>query len=141
MPVPEKTVITVEVTVNVPVEKAWEIWTSPEHITHWNFASEDWHAPSAENDLRVGGKFSSRMEAKDGSFGFDFWGIYDEIEPETLIAYTLGDERKVRIIFAANGSNTNIIQSFEAEDENPIEMQKEGWQAIMNNFKRYAESI
>ena len=81
------------------------------------------------------------MEAKDGSFGFDFWGIYAEIEPETLIAYTLGDERKVRIIFAANGSNTNIIQSFEAEDENPIEMQKEGWQAIMNNFKGYAESI
>ncbi|TDE12830.1 SRPBCC family protein [Dyadobacter psychrotolerans] len=138
---PEKTVITVEVTVNIPVEKAWEIWTNPEQIKQWSFASEDWHTPTAENDLRVGGKFSSRMEAKDGSFGFDFWGIYDEVEPETLIAYTLGDQRKVRIIFAADGSKTHITQSFEAEDQNPIEMQKGGWQAIMNNFKKYAESI
>ena len=81
------------------------------------------------------------MEAKDGSFGFDFGGIYDEVEPETLIAYTLGDERKVRIIFVADGSQTHITQSFEAENENPIEMQKDGWQAIMNNFKKYAESI
>jgi uncharacterized protein YndB with AHSA1/START domain len=138
---PEKTVITVAVTVNAPVEKAWAVWTSPEHIVKWNNASDDWHTPTSENDLRPGGKFSSRMEAKDGSFGFDFWGVYDEVEPEALIAYTLGDDRKVLITFEKEGDQTRITQNFEAENQNPAEMQKLGWQAIMDNFKKYVENI
>lgn len=92
-----KAIITVETTVNAPVEKAWEFWTKPEHITNWSFASEDWHAPRAENDLRAGGKFLTRMEAKDGSFGFDFGGVYDEVKLNEFISYTLGDDRKVTV--------------------------------------------
>lgn len=96
--------ITVEATVNAPVETVWNAWTSPEHIVKWNCASEDWHTPKAENDVRTGGKFMSRMEAKDGSFGFDFEGIYDEVKVNEIIAYTLGDNRKVRITFNGNGN-------------------------------------
>jgi uncharacterized protein YndB with AHSA1/START domain len=135
----EKTVITVEVTVNAPVEKVWEYWTSPEHIVQWNHASDDWHTSKAENDLQTGGRFSSRMDARDGSFGFDFEGVYDDIQPHSLIAYSLGDGRQVRIIFEDLGDKTRVIESFDAENENPIEMQKEGWQAILSNFKKYAE--
>lgn len=135
----KKNTITVEATVNAPVEKVWEFWTKPEHITKWNNASEDWYTPHAENDLRVGGKFSARMEAKDGSFGFDFGGVYDEVKANQLIAYTLGDGRKVKISFVANGQATNVTESFEAEDTNPIEMQQDGWQAILDNFKKYTE--
>jgi uncharacterized protein YndB with AHSA1/START domain len=135
-----KTRITVETTVKAPIEKVWEIWTSPQHIIQWNAASEDWHTPSAENDLRVGGKFSSRMEARDGSFGFDFGGVYDEIVTNKRIAYTLGDSRKVEIDFTDNGDTTKIVETFEAENTNPVEMQKGGWQAIMNNFKKYTET-
>jgi len=134
-----KTVITVETTVNAPVEKVWKLWSSPEHITKWNNASDDWHTPYAENDLRVGGKFSSRMEAKDGSFGFDFWGVYDVVATNERIEYTLGDERKVRILFTNMGNITKVIESFEAENENSIEMQKGGWQAILDNFRKYTE--
>ena len=135
----ERTQITVATTVKVPVEKAWEIWTSPEHIKQWNAASEDWHTTKSENDLRTGGKFSSRMEAKDGSFGFDFEGVYDEVIDHKRIAYTLGDGRKVQVEF--NGENeTTIVETFDAEQINSIEMQKTGWQAIMDNFKKYAES-
>lgn len=134
------TKITVETTVNAPVEKVWECWTNPEHITKWNFASDDWHSPSAENDLRVGGKFSSRMEAKDGSFGFDFAGVYDEVENHKLIAYSLGDERKVRVTFDGNGASTKVVETFDAEDTNSVEMQRNGWQAILDNFRKYAES-
>lgn len=136
----EKTQITVETTVNVPVEKAWKVWTTPDDIVHWNNASDDWHTPKAENDVRVGGKFNCRMEAKDGSFGFDFWGVYDEVKPNELIAYTLGDDRKVSVIFKGNGNETRIVETFEAENTNPIDMQKGGWQAILNNFKKYAET-
>src|SRR5205085_6625362 len=95
----EKKQITVETTVNVPVEKAWKIFTTPDDITKWNNASDDWHSPTAENDLRPGGKFVYRMEAKDGSFGFDFGGQYDEVKPNELIAYTIGDGRKVEVVF------------------------------------------
>ncbi|NRF42021.1 SRPBCC family protein [Pedobacter foliorum] len=136
----EKTTITIEATVNAPVEKVWNFWTGPEHIIKWNSPSEDWHTPKAENDLRVGGSFSSRMEAKDGSFGFDFGGVYDEVKTNELIAYTLGDDRKVKIQFVANGDSTTVTESFEAESENPIEMQRGGWQAILNNFKTYTET-
>lgn len=135
------TTITIESTINVPVEKVWQSWTSPEHITKWNNASDDWHTPFAENDLRVGGKFLARMEAKDGSFGFDFWGIYDEIKNNELIASTLGDGRKLRVAFTPAGNSTRVVESFEAETENPIEMQKTGWQNILDSFKKYTESL
>jgi uncharacterized protein YndB with AHSA1/START domain len=135
-----KTKITIETLVNAPVEKVWNIWSSPEHITKWATPSEDWHTPFSENDLRTGGKFTSRMEAKDGSFGFDFGGVYDNVKTNELIEYTLGDGRKVVTTFTANGNQTRIVQTFEAESENPVEMQRDGWQAILNNFKKYTEA-
>ncbi len=136
----DKEVITVEATVNAPVEKVWELWTKPEHITQWNNASDDWHTPRAENDLREGGKFTSRMEAKDGSFGFDFGGEYTRIDTYAHIAYTMSDSRRVEIQFKPNGNTTEVIESFEAENTHSLEMQRGGWQAILNNFKKYAES-
>lgn len=135
-----KTIITVEATVNASVNRVWKLWTSPEDIIHWNNASDDWHTPRAENDFRVGGSFLSRMEAKDGSFGFDFAGAYNEIRMHELIAYTLFDGRKVRVIFETAGNSTTIIESFEAENENSAELQRSGWQSILNNFKQYADS-
>ena len=134
-----KTSITVESTVKAPVEKVWRFWTQPEHITKWAYASDTWHTPFAENDLKVGGKFMSRMEAKDGSVGFDFWGIYDAVIPNKYIEYTLGDERRVKIIFTGKDSETKITENFEAEGTNPVEMQRGGWQAILDNFKKYTE--
>jgi len=134
-----KNIITVEATVNAPVEKVWQYWTKPEHIVKWCYATDDWHTPTAENDLRTGGKFSSRMEAKDGSMGFDFGGVYDKVEDHKYIEYTLGDGRKVTITFDAHGNSTDIKESFEAESTHPTEMQKEGWQAILDNFKKYTE--
>ncbi|WP_342599085.1 SRPBCC family protein [Psychrobacillus sp. FSL H8-0483] len=131
--------LTVEAIVHAPVEKVWEYWTLPEHITKWNSPSEDWHTPSAENDLRVGGKFVSRMEAKDGSFGFDFGGIYDEVRTRDFISYTLEDGRKVEITFIPQENDTKVVEVFDPETINPVEMQQEGWQAILNNFKKYAE--
>ncbi|HUQ66773.1 MAG TPA: SRPBCC family protein [Flavitalea sp.] len=131
--------ITVETTVNAPVEKVWKIWNEPDHITQWAAASDDWHTTSAENDLREGGKFLSRMEAKDGSFGFDFGGVYDEVKTHEVIQYTMADGRKVNVQFSGRGNETKIIETFEAESTNPIEMQHHGWQAILNNFKKYTE--
>ncbi len=136
----EKTQITVETTVKAPIEKVWKLWITPEHITRWNNASDDWHTPKAENDLREGGKFVYRMEAKDGSFGFDFGGEYDEVKINELIAYTLGDGRKVKIAFTGNGTETKVAETFEAESTNSIEIQQGGWQAILDNFKKYAET-
>lgn len=136
----KKVKITVQTTVNATIEKVWKIWTTPNDILHWNNASEDWHTTKAENDLKVGGKFSYRMEAKDGSFGFDFEGIYDTVKTNELIAYTMADGRKSIITFKQQGNNINISQTFEAETENTIELQKNGWQAIMNNFKKYTEN-
>lgn len=132
--------ITVETTVQAPVEKAWRYWTEPEHITKWNNASDDWHTPVAENDLRAGGKFHSRMEAKDGSFGFDFGGVYDEVRLYEFISYTLGDGRRVEITFINQGNETKIIEAFDPETQNSIELQKGGWQAIIDNFNKYIES-
>jgi uncharacterized protein YndB with AHSA1/START domain len=131
--------ITVSTTVNAPLEKVWECWTEPKHITNWNSASEDWHTPFAENDVRVGGKFTSRMEAKDGSFGFDLSGIYDEVKLYEVISYKLEDGRKVKITFKGQQNETKITETFEAENANPVEMQQSGWQAILDNFKKYME--
>ena len=132
-------VITIETSVNAPIHKVWNYWTEPAHIKKWNNASPDWHTPAAENDLRIGGKFSSTMAAKDGSMSFDFWGEYTEVKPNEKIEYTLGDGRKVKILFTEDRKNVKIVESFEAESENPVEMQKGGWQAIMDNFKKYTE--
>jgi uncharacterized protein YndB with AHSA1/START domain len=135
-----QTTITIDATVNAPLEKVWNFWTGAGHITKWNSASDDWHSPYAENDLKVGGKFLSRMEAKDGSFGFDFGGIYDEVKTHELISYTLGDGRKVKVTFLSEGNVTKIVESFEAESANSVEVQRMGWQSILNNFKKYTES-
>ena len=135
-----KIAITIEAMIDAPVAKAWEYWNKPEHIMQWCNASPDWHAPHAENDLQVGGKFVTRMEAKDGSFGFDFAGVYDEVKTNELITYTLGDERKVSIHFSSDGNTTKIVETFEAEEENPVEMQRGGWQAILDNFKNHVET-
>jgi uncharacterized protein YndB with AHSA1/START domain len=134
------TKITVHNTVNAPVEKVWKYWTMPEHITKWNSASDDWHSPRAENDLRKGGKFFARMEAKDGSVGFDFEGVYDEVKTNELIAYTMGDGRKVIVTFLPAGNTTTVTETFDAETVNPVEMQRGGWQAILDNFKKYTEN-
>jgi len=134
-----KNKIIVEVLVNAGIEKVWKFWTSPEDIVKWNYAIETWHTPTAENNLKKGGRFNYRMEAKDGSFGFDFGGKYTSVKTNELIEYTLGDGRKVKIIFSKKGNKTMISESFEAEAINPLERQKEGWQAILNNFSKYVE--
>jgi uncharacterized protein YndB with AHSA1/START domain len=136
----KETTIKVETTVNVPIERVWEYWTEPEHITSWNFSTDEWICPSAMNDLRPGGTFNWRMEAKDGSMGFDFTGTYDEIKPLKNIKYTLDDGRKTEITFLSMDSATKVVETFEAERSNSLEMQQAGWQSILNNFKTYAES-
>lgn len=133
--------INIDMTIQAPVEKVWECWNQPEHIMQWCFASPDWHCPSAQGDLRVGGQFSSRMEAKDGSFGFDFGGTFTEFNPTSRLAYVMGDERSVEVDFKRTGSSTVIYQTFDAENTNPIEMQRGGWLAILQNFKNYVESL
>lgn len=134
-----KTTITVETTVSAPVEKVWERWTKPEHITQWTHASDDWHAPYADNDLRIGGTFKTTMAAKDGSVSFDFGGVYTNVKENSLIEYTIGDGREVKVFFIDNGDTTKVIETFEPESTNSLEMQRGGWQAIMDTFKRYAE--
>lgn len=133
------TQITVEATVNAPVEIVWSLWTDPEHIVNWNAASDDWHTPKASNDLQVGGKFTSTMAAKDGSMSFDFEGVYSAVDEYKFIAYEIADGRKVSVTFIDEDEVTRIIETFEAEGTHPIEMQRGGWQAILNNFKKYAE--
>lgn len=135
-----KTSVTVEVLVEKPVDNVWQCWTLPEHIMNWNFASDDWHCPSASNDVTPGGRFVWRMEAKDGSFGFDFCGTYTTVETNKRIENTLDDARKVSIEFIDMGNQTRVVETFEAENQNPVDMQRFGWQAILNNFKKYAES-
>ncbi|TLS36160.1 SRPBCC family protein [Pseudalkalibacillus caeni] len=131
--------ITVETMVGAPIEKVWKYWTEPDYITKWNNASDDWHTPFAENDLRTGGKFLTRMEAKDGSAGFDFSGIYDEVKTHEVIAYSMSDGRKVKITFKDLGNQTGVTETFDAETTHSIEQQEQGWQAILNNFKNYVE--
>ncbi len=134
------TKITVEATIAAGAEKVWDAWTKPEHITKWNFAADDWHCPKAENDLRVGGKYSARMEAKDESFGFDFEAVYDEVIDQEKITYTMSDGRQATTDFENLGDTTKVTTTFDAENENDIEMQKAGWQAILNSFKNYVET-
>lgn len=136
-----KTAITVETTVKAPVEKVWKFWSEPQHITQWCQASDDWHAPYAANDLRKDGKFKTTMAAKDGSMSFDFEGVYTDVQLNKAIKYIIADGRKVHVTFAANGDETKVAETFEAEDTNPIEMQRGGWQAILDNFKNYVEAI
>ena len=136
----EKVVITIETTVDAPANKVWEYWTKPAHIMQWNYSIDTWHSPTAENDLRAGGSFVYRMEAKDGSMGFDFGGVYDVVRPLEYIEYTIGDGRKVKITFSPKGNTTHIRETFEAESENPIDIQKGGWQSILDNLKKYTES-
>jgi uncharacterized protein YndB with AHSA1/START domain len=135
----EKTVITIQALINAPIETVWKCWTKPEDIVQWNHASDDWQTTQAENDLRVGGKFLSRMEAKDGSEGFDFWGVYDYVIHHKLLESTMGDGRKLRVVFAESGNVTKVTETFEAEELNSIELQQMGWQMILDNFKRYVE--
>lgn len=131
--------ITVETVVSAPLDKVWQYWTEPKHIMKWNNASDDWHTPAAENDLRTGGTFTYRMEAKDKSFGFDFSATYDEVRIKEYIAYTLGDGRKVSIQFSPEAEETRITETFETESANSVELQRNGWQAILDNFKNYTE--
>lgn len=133
--------ITVSTIVHVPIEKAWEIWTTPEYITKWNHASDDWHTPYAEVDLQTGGHFLSRMESKDGEHGFDFRGMFTEVIPHEKIAYVMEDGREAIISFSAGETGTTVTESFTPENENPIELQQQGWQAIIDNYKKYAESL
>jgi len=135
----EREKVTVQAIVQAKMAQVWRHWTEPEHITKWSSASEDWHAPIAENDLRAGGRFLTRMEAKDGSMGFDFVGVYDDVKHHQFISYTLDDGRKVETTFTDLGNQTKIVQTFEAEQSNPVAFQQAGWQSIIDNFKRYTE--
>lgn len=133
-------VITVETVVKAPLIAVWEYWSKPEHIRHWAFASDDWEAPEAENDLRKGGSFKTRMQAKDGTDGFDFSGTYTDVILHERIAYDLDDGRHVEVEFVEGEDGVQIFQTFDPESENPPDMQRQGWQAILDNFKRYAEN-
>jgi uncharacterized protein YndB with AHSA1/START domain len=133
--------ITVETVVKAPIEKVWELWTTPEHIVKWNFATDEWCCPSATNDFRSSGSFNWRMEAKYGSMGFDFTGTYDEIETLKSMQFTLDDGRKTEILFKFDGDSSKVIETFEAKSSTSLKIQQTGWQSILNNFKNYAESI
>jgi uncharacterized protein YndB with AHSA1/START domain len=137
----EKKKITVQAVINAPAGQVWKLYTEPEHVMKWNNASNDWHTPRAENDLKVGGKFLYRMEAKDGSSGFDFDGTYEQVIANELIVYSISDGRKVEVTFTKDdNARTKMATTFEAESTNPIEMQRDGWQAILKNFKIYVET-
>lgn len=131
--------ITVQTTVNAPIEKVWACWTEPQHIPGWAFADPSWEARNPENDLKPGGRFKTTMGAKDGSVSFDFAGAYTAVETNKHLAYTLDDNRKVTVDFEDTGSGIKITQTFDPESQNPPEFQKLGWQAFLNNFKSYVE--
>jgi uncharacterized protein YndB with AHSA1/START domain len=133
--------ITVTTSIEASIEKVWDAWTNPTHITQWYHASEDWHAPYADNDLRIGGKFKTTMAAKDGSFSFDLEGVYTKVELHNYIAYTLPDGRKVEITFKVENDSVQIIESFDPESQNSHELQQQGWQMILNNFKNHVDNI
>jgi uncharacterized protein YndB with AHSA1/START domain len=135
-----KNAITVESTIEAPKNQVWKYWTETEHIKKWCFASDDWHAPHAENDVRVDGKFKTTMAAKDGSFSFEFEGFYTNVEDLKKIEYQIADGRSVEVEFIENDGKTVVVETFEAESVHPMEMQKEGWQSILNNFRKYVES-
>ncbi len=134
--------ITVETTIHQSVEKVWEAWTNPEHIVNWNSASPDWHCPAAENDLEVGGKLKYHMAARDGSMGFDYTGTFTKIVPNELLEHLIDDGRNVSVKFIPiEAGETRVVETFEAENQNSVDLQRMGWQAILDNFKKYAESI
>ncbi len=135
------TKITVKTTVHASLEKAWECFTAPEHVTQWNAASDDWHCPAATNDLRTGGSFKYTMAARDGSVSFDFEGQYTEVVDHQRIAYVLADDRRIEVLFEADGDAVHITETFDPENENPPEMQKEGWQAILDNYKKHTKTV
>ena len=135
-----KDLITVEVSLSENIDKVWDYWTKPEHIINWNFATVGWICPKAENNLEPNGTFSYRMEAEDGSMGFDFSGKYKKVESKKLIELNLDDNRSVSISFFTEEGNTTLVETFEPEDQNDVELQRQGWQAILNNFKKYVES-
>ena len=131
--------ITVSALIDAESAKVWDYWTQPEHIVHWNAASDDWHCPRASNDLRAGGSFSATMAARDGSMSFDFEGVYDEVIDQHKLVYSLADGRQVSVAFEAAGDQTNVVETFDPENINPEDMQRAGWQAILDNFKAYVE--
>lgn len=131
--------ITVETVVKAKLAKVWEAWNTPADIVKWNAASEDWHTTRSEVDLRAGGKFSARMEARDGSEGFDLEGTYTRVVPRELVEYRMSDGREARIEFVEQAGGVLVRETFDAENENPTEMQREGWQAILDNFRRHVE--
>ena len=132
--------LTIQATIAADIQKVWNYYTEPAHITQWNFATDDWQCPSASNDMKVGGKYIARMEAKDGSFGFDFEATYNAIVEKEYFSYTMPDSRTVAVTFNALPNNTTSIDIiFDAETSNPIEIQRDGWLAILNNFKNYTE--
>lgn len=135
----EKNSVTIKTTIHAPVAKVWEYWTDPAHIVKWNSASEDWHTPSASNDLRVEGRFTSRMEARDGSQGFDFGGVYTAVDEHARIEYTMDDNRTVKVLFDGDGETTHVTETFDTENTFPVEVQRAGWQSILDSFKKYTE--
>lgn len=135
-----KNIITVQITVNAPIEKVWEYWNQPEHITKWAFASNDWEAPESENNVSVGGKFKTRMQSKDKKEGFDFEGTYTAVKEHNLIAYNMSDGRNVKVTFEQTPEGVRVTEAFDPENENSEEMQRNGWQAILNNFKKAVET-
>jgi uncharacterized protein YndB with AHSA1/START domain len=135
----QSALITIETLVNAPIAKVWSCWTQPAHVMNWNHASDDWHCPAAENDLQVGGKFVYKMAARDGSFEFDFWGIHNEIREHEVIASTLGDNRSLLVTFIPTASGVKVVETFEAETQNSVDMQRAGWQMILDNFRNHVE--
>ena len=135
------TPITISTVIPADVNQVWECWNTPEHIVNWNFASDDWHCPRSENDLRVGGKFNATMAARDGSMSFDFEGVYDVVEPLTRIEYSLADDRHIVVLFEEVEGGVKVTETFDAETENSIEMQRAGWQSILDNFAKYVSSV
>lgn len=133
--------ITIKANISKERQQVWTYYTEPAHITQWNFATDEWCCPNAENDMTIGGQYKARMEAKDSSFGFDFIAIYQEISPEVSFTYQMEDGREVKVRFEDTNQDTNVTIIFEPEDQNSLDLQKNGWQAILNNFKKYAESI
>lgn len=133
--------IIVKTIVETAIKTVWKSWTEPQHIVNWNFASDDWHSPNSENDLKVGGSFRSRMEAKDGSIGFDFEGKYTKVEDQKAIEYVMADGREVYISFEDLGESTKVTETFDPESVNSLELQKGGWQAILDNLKKYTETL
>lgn len=132
--------ITISTLVNASMDHVWKCWTDPQHIVQWNHASDDWHCPAASNDLRVGGQFTATMAARDGSMSFEFGGIYTAVIPDRKIAYAMSDGRSVEVLFSETNGSVRVDESFDAESTHSVEMQRDGWQAILNNFKRHCET-